>query len=773
MKKILLSFLVITISTFSLMAQVNRTMVLIEIGTGTACPYCPGAAMGLHDLYTNGDPVAGIEYHQYAGGAPFNTPEGAIRTSYYGISSYPTAQFDGEYNEYVGGSNTNTLYSSYLPIVNARMADQTNFEVEIYGENSGNNYEVVVRVTEVGSYTGGALKVYFALTETAIPYNWQGQTMVDYCDRLMAPDGNGTSVSFASGSEIDVPLTFTFNSTWVDSNCELIAWIQDGTNKYVLATESVMLLDLEPDAASSNFTCDETMVCEGSSVQFTDMSGGAITSWEWTFEGGTPATSTDQNPTVVYNTQGVYDVTLYVTDGPTNSTMLIEDMIEAIVAPVQPVAPVGEMDACNDGTYLYTTQPVPYTDTYVWELTPADAGTLTPNGTEATFEADGSWTGAYTVMVRADNSCGNGIMSAPISCTLNYTPVAFMLSEGGGYCEGGSGLEVTQDGSETGINYELYLDGVYTGTTLAGTGNPLNYGYQTDEGVYTVMGIASVCDVQMFGTPWIYVLETPEQASTPDGPTAACNSTITNYTVSIIDYADTIYWDLTPVGAGIVIGGDFEADIEWDIDFAGTAYLTAQGVNDCGAGPVSDQTDIEVSQSPVPEVAGETLVCDNEPEEYSAEEITGSTYDWEIVGGTITSGAGTSIITVMWGNPGTGSVKVTETSAMSCEGSSEVVSITIDGCIGIDEAIIENEISLYPNPATTNVELVFNEKAGSSYTVTVYNTVGQVMTEINGISFGEKQNVNIDVANYQSGMYIVNLVTKSGKNIRSTFEKAK
>ena len=45
-------------------------------------------------------------------------------------------------------------------------------------------------------------------------------------------------------------------------------------------------------------------------MTFTDLSTGGITGWSWTFDGGTPATSTLQNPTVTYNTLGTYNVSL-------------------------------------------------------------------------------------------------------------------------------------------------------------------------------------------------------------------------------------------------------------------------------------------------------------------------------------------------------------------------------------------------------------------------------------------------------------------------------
>ena len=38
------------------------------------------------------------------------------------------------------------------------------------------------------------------------------------------------------------------------------------------------------------FTADNTNICTGSTVTFTDQSSGSPTSWDWTFTGGTPGT---------------------------------------------------------------------------------------------------------------------------------------------------------------------------------------------------------------------------------------------------------------------------------------------------------------------------------------------------------------------------------------------------------------------------------------------------------------------------------------------------
>jgi len=71
----------------------------------------------------------------------------------------------------------------------------------------------------------------------------------------------------------------------------------------------------------ADFTANVTSIPVGGSVNFTDLSGGAPASWSWTFTGGTPATSTDQNPTgIQYNTPGTYAVSLTVTNASGSDT---------------------------------------------------------------------------------------------------------------------------------------------------------------------------------------------------------------------------------------------------------------------------------------------------------------------------------------------------------------------------------------------------------------------------------------------------------------------
>lgn len=89
------------------------------------------------------------------------------------------------------------------------------------------------------------------------------------------------------------------------------------------------------DTVKANFhAITSRLIVQGGSVSFEDLSYGPITSWNWYFEGGTPSTSTVQNPmNIVYSTPGIYDVRLVVRSGTYSDTLVKTDYIVVTTEP--------------------------------------------------------------------------------------------------------------------------------------------------------------------------------------------------------------------------------------------------------------------------------------------------------------------------------------------------------------------------------------------------------------------------------------------------------
>ena len=82
----------------------------------------------------------------------------------------------------------------------------------------------------------------------------------------------------------------------------------------------------------AKFTSSKQIVCVNEPIQFTDASYNSANGWTWTFAGGTPATSTAQNPTVSYATPGTYTVTLTATDGSASDVETLTNYITVLPA---------------------------------------------------------------------------------------------------------------------------------------------------------------------------------------------------------------------------------------------------------------------------------------------------------------------------------------------------------------------------------------------------------------------------------------------------------
>lgn len=98
--------------------------------------------------------------------------------------------------------------------------------------------------------------------------------------------------------------------------------LAEGLYRSVAIDEVKVIAGEGPSLPVAGFSVSESEFCEGSCVVYTNETmydedfseGNSTATFEWTFEGGTPATSSFQNPVVCYDLPGVYSATLVVTD---------------------------------------------------------------------------------------------------------------------------------------------------------------------------------------------------------------------------------------------------------------------------------------------------------------------------------------------------------------------------------------------------------------------------------------------------------------------------
>jgi len=212
------------------------------------------------------------------------------------------------YNE--TGSNTITK-EDYITVVEAPVAEFSADVVTIPADGT-------VTFTDESTNNPTSWEWTF---EGGVPASFSGQTP--------------PAVSYAALGSYDVTLTVS--------------------NEYGQTTEVKTDYITVTDLPIAAFTADETVVTAGTSTTFTDESTGNPTSWEWTFEGGYPASYSGQTPpAITYNNTGVYDVTLMVTNALGENTLVSEDYISVGIAPVS--------DFTADNTEILTDQSVTFTD---------------------------------------------------------------------------------------------------------------------------------------------------------------------------------------------------------------------------------------------------------------------------------------------------------------------------------------------------------------------------------------------------------------------------
>ena len=247
--------------------------------------------------------------------------------------------------------------------------------------------EVFSQPTPEFSSTVTDLEVSFTnLSVNADSYAW------DFGDNNTSNEENPIHIYNESGNYI-VTLTTT-------NNC--------GSNT---VTQEISILT----APLAGFEFTPQQGCIPLTVQFESTTVGQVENYTWTFEGGTPSTSTEANPIVVYNNPGIFSVSLEVSNASGTDFISQNQIIEALPIPIP------SFTTSSEGLTLSIANSSLYADTYFWEF--GDGNTSTEENPVHTYQADGN----YTVSLTVENNCAS--FSVNQNITIISAPTASFNAE--------------------------------------------------------------------------------------------------------------------------------------------------------------------------------------------------------------------------------------------------------------------------------------------------------------------------------------------------------
>ena len=228
----------------------------------------------------------------------------------------------------------------------------------------------------------------FAATDLSVSFNASDFNALGYVWDF----GDGNTGSGEMPNHIyDGPGTYEVSLT-VNNDCGIFTTTQSVT------------VEKGVSAPVAEFNSDVQQGCAPTTISFNDLSTNDPTEWLWEFEGGTPQTSTEQNPTVVYNMGGNFDVRLTARNGAGENVVLKTDLIS-----------IGETPLADYDYTVDSDQEISFQDlstgatSWAWDFGD-NAGTSNEQNPSYSYAASGN----YTVSLVVSNFCGENTYSEEI-----------------------------------------------------------------------------------------------------------------------------------------------------------------------------------------------------------------------------------------------------------------------------------------------------------------------------------------------------------------------
>ncbi len=378
-------------------------------------------------------------------------------------------------------------------------------------------------------------------------------------------------------------------------------------------------------------------------------------------------------PTVTVNQTGTYSLIVGNTlNGVTCYDTAQVTVTENLILPNQPILS-GPTTVCQGDNSSYTITNVETGVTYTWTI---PAGTSIITGGDGFPNISIQWNTPIggDICVVASNTCGSSPPEC-ISVTVESPPQPPQAPSGPVEVCNNSSSSYSIPPAPGATSYVWSIPAGANITSGQGT-TDISIAWGNSSGgqlcVYSSNNCGNSADVCID----ITTISPPFQPSL-NGPNTACENDTLAYNLIPAPNATGYTWSI-PACATLIAGqGSSSILVAWPVGCTG-GNICATADNACGS---SAQTCLHVNVQPLatpPVLSGPLSVCQNDLSTYSLQAVAGATsYSWNVSGGSIQSGQGTTSIQVLWNTPGSGQVCASATTSCG-QGLESCLNISID-----------------------------------------------------------------------------------------------
>lgn len=289
----------------------------------------------------------------------------------------------------------------------------------------------------------------FTNTSTGAPFTATNWTFTGAATAVSTAN-NPTGICYNTAGTFDVSLTVT-NANGSDTETQ---------TAYI----TVNTCSTAPVAA---FSANTTTICAGDQVSFSDASTNGPTSWSWSFPGGTPATSTAQNPTVTYSSPGTYSVTLTASNATGSDTETTSNYITVTACSVPVASFTPSSSAICAGDCITFSNTSTNATIYGWVFQGGTPATSTAQNPGSVCYAT---PGSYSVQLIVSN----GTDADTISSTITVTALPGVTASADTTIDIGNSVVISATGSGSGTYLWSPTSGLISPNSSSTSATPLS-----------------------------------------------------------------------------------------------------------------------------------------------------------------------------------------------------------------------------------------------------------------------------------------------------------